>query len=637
MTEQTKKYKVVFMPDGIETSVAEGTNLLDAAIAAGVHINAGCGGAGTCGTCRVLIKTGLVDSPQTTRISNVDYQNGLRQACKNRIMSDIVVEIPASSRLETAVLKNEMQNSHNGDLLCSEWRFTPPIEKRLLGIPPPSLQDNTNDLARLLRYMDNSQTHPEIEVDLGVAKKLAATARQDNWRVTATLLKFDEHTRIINIESGDKRTTNYALVFDIGTTAVRGQLLDLSQGQTIAQATEYNKQISFGTDVIARITQCSRPEGLEKLQKAVVDTLNTLIEQMLASSKVARSGINHIVVTANTAMVHLLLALDPQYLRTSPYVPTLSSTPLVKAHTLGIEVEEYVRLYCVPSVASYVGGDIVSGIVGSGIHQRQPLTLYIDIGTNGEIVFGNSEWLMTAAASAGPTFEGGGIQCGMLATNGAIEDFHLENGKAEPVLKVIGGGPPLGICGSGIINLAATLLKNELITQAGRFNMENRHHRLRIGENGAEYVLVYAAQSGDGKDIVFSEIDMLNLIRSKAALYAGYHTLVSSVDKKMTDIEQVVISGTFGNHLNIENAIAIGLLPDLPRHKFSFIGNGALLGARLIAFSNDVRNQSSIVASMMTSLELSENTDFMSSYTAAMFLPHTEAALFPSVKIGNLP
>jgi uncharacterized 2Fe-2S/4Fe-4S cluster protein (DUF4445 family) len=521
-------------------------------------------------------------------------------------------------------------------MLCNGWRFAPPVEKHLLEMQPPTLQDNTNDLSRLLRYLKNDGLKSEIETDSTVLKKLAVTARQDNWCLTATLLKSNGHTHLINLESGDTRAANYALAFDIGTTAVRGQLLDLNRGQIAAQAIDYNKQISYGADIIARIAQCRYSNGTEKLQKAVVDTLNTLINQMLRSSGVIRSDINHIVVAANTVMVHLLLALDPQYLRLSPYVPTISLPPLVKASTLGIEVGSHVRLYCVPSVSSYVGGDIVAGIVGCGIHQRQTLTLYIDIGTNGEIMLGNSEWMVTAAASAGPTFEGGGIKYGMLATNGAIEDFQLENIAAEPVIKVIGDKQPLGICGSGIINLAATLLKNRLITQSGRFDMEKQHTRLRRGENGAEYVLAYAAQSGTGQDITFSEIDMDNLIRSKAALYAGYHTLVSSIDKSMTDVDQVVIAGTFGNHLDIENAITIGLLPDLPRHKFAFIGNGSLLGARLIAFSSDVQHQSNSVASMMTNLELSENISFMSSYTAAMFFPHTDATLFPSVKIGNL-
>ena len=280
-----------------------------------------------------------------------------------------------------------------------------------------------------------------------------------------------------------------------------------------------------------------------------------------------------------------------------------------------------------------MGGDIVAGILGSGIYQRSKVTLYIDIGTNGEIVVGNRDWMVTSAASAGPTFEGGGIKCGMLATTGAIEDFELA-GNGEPVLSVIGGGKPSGICGSGIINMAAVLLQSGLITQAGKYSAEKNNPRIRPGDDGYEYVLATAKQSATGKDIVFTEIDMTNLIRAKAALYAGYQTLIKSVGSRMESIDEVVIAGTFGSRLNMENAITIGLLPDLPREKFIFIGNGSLLGARLISFSTDLLRESRKVAAMMTNLELSDSAEFMTNYTAAMFLPHTDASLFPSVDTG---
>jgi uncharacterized 2Fe-2S/4Fe-4S cluster protein (DUF4445 family) len=264
------------------------------------------------------------------------------------------------------------------------------------------------------------------------------------------------------------------------------------------------------------------------------------------------------------------------------------------------------------------------------------VTLYIDIGTNGEIVVGNHDWMVTSAASAGPTFEGGGIKCGMLATTGAIEDFELNAESRQPRSSVIGGGKPAGICGSGIINMAAVLLKAGLITQAGKYNTEHPSPRVRHGEDGPEYVLAHASESATDKDIVFTEIDMTNLIRAKAALYAGYQTLVKSVGSRMESIDEVVIAGTFGSRLDMENAVTIGLLPDLPREKFIFIGNGSLLGARLISFSTDLLRESRKVAAMMTNLELSENADFMANYTAAMFLPHTDATLFPTVSVGGL-
>ncbi len=634
MTESKVKYKIRFEPDSIEIEVPEGSNLMQAAIEAGVHINASCGGTGTCGTCNVLIKKGKVESKKTEKVSESDFNNGVRQSCQSMVMSELLVEIPIGSRLETSVLIQEkLASSSANQTLATGWTFAPPLEKRFLELSPPTQIDNATDLTRLLRCVGKTCNYSRIEVDFDVTKKLSGVLRQGDWQVTATFLDTDGAHKLINVEPGDTRKINYALAFDIGTTAVRAQMLDLGRGRVIAQAIDYNGQISYGADVISRISQCRKPGGVEKLQKAVVETLNKLTGEMIKKAGADIEDLNHIVVAANTVMVHLLLGLDPQFLRLSPYVPTLANPPLVRANELGIDAAKHAYVYMVPSVASYVGGDIVAGILGSGIYQRPKVTLYIDIGTNGEIVVGNSDWMVTSAASAGPTFEGGGIKCGMLATTGAIEDFWLtQNG--EPVLSVIGGGKPSGICGSGIINMAAILLKTGLVSQAGKFATEKNNPNIRLGEDGYEYLLASAAQSATGKDVTFTEIDMTNLIRAKAALYAGYQTLVKSVGSKMESIDEVIIAGTFGNRLNMENAITIGLLPDLPREKFVFIGNGSLLGARLISFSTDLLRESQRVAAMMTNLELSDSAEFMTNYTAAMFLPHTDSTLFPSVNVG---
>ena len=635
MAECKTKYTVRFEPDNTEIVVPEGANLMQAAISAGVHINASCGGAGTCGTCNVLVKQGRVDSRKGNKVSEIEFSNGVRQSCQSIVMSDLVVEVPAGSRLETSVLAQEkLSSSASGRALAAGWNFAPPLEKHFLELTPPSTGDNASDLTRLLRCIDRDCRYPGVEVDFSVTKKLAEVVRAGGWKVTATFLDDNGRRKLINVEPGDTRRNNYSLVFDIGTTAVRGQILDLARGRVTAQSIDYNGQISYGADVISRIAQCRKPGGLQNLQKAVVETLNKLTSKMAVSARVDIKDLNHVVVAANTVMVHLLLGLDPGFLRLSPYVPTVANPPSVKAGELGIDAADHAYVYTVPSVASYVGGDIVAGILGSGIYQRQALTLYIDIGTNGEIVVGNRDWMVTSAASAGPTFEGGGIRCGMLATTGAIEDFELgESG--EPFLTVIGGGKPSGICGSGIINMAAVLLKKGLITPAGKYATEKNDPRIRAGEDGYEYVLSSSVQSATGRDIVFTEIDMTNLIRAKAALYAGYQTLVRSVGSRMESIDQVVIAGTFGSRLNMENAITIGLLPDLPREKFIFIGNGSLLGARLISFSTGLLHESAKIAAMMTNLELSDSAEFMSNYTAAMFLPHTDAALFPSANGGK--
>jgi uncharacterized 2Fe-2S/4Fe-4S cluster protein (DUF4445 family) len=638
MTESwpEKEYTVHFEPDNVDIIVEKGANLMEAAIAAGVHINASCGGAGVCGTCKVLIQKGEVESTRTDKVSDKEYETGIRQSCQSRVISDLAVEIPIESRLEKAVLGQEKKEiaAQMPLSLASGWQFNPPIKKFYLELSPPTLKDNTSDLSRLLRGLRQQYSLDSIPVDFYVARKLAQTLRDGNWRVTATILLDNGYGfRLINIEAGDTRARHYSLAFDVGTTAVRGQLLDLNRGRVLAQTVDYNRQISYGEDVISRIAWAQKTGGLKKLQRAIIATINGLIKELVEEAGIEVKEIAHIVVSANTVMIHLLLGLDPRYLRLSPYVPTANTAPLVKASSLGIELEEPVHIYTLPSVASYVGGDIVAGILGSGIYQRKTVTLYIDIGTNGEIVIGNSDWMVTASCSAGPTFEGGGIKHGMIATSGAIEGFDISPSDFEPVISTIGGVKPKGICGSGLINTAAALLKTGVITQNGRFNAELPTKRLREGDDGYEYVLARAPETQIGKDIVFTEVDIANLIRSKAAMYAGCQTLAKSVGAKCPSIEQVIIAGTFGCNINIENAITIGLLPDLPRDRFIFIGNGSLLGARLSSFSNDLLRDGQRIASMMTNVELSESVDFMNNYVAALFLPHTNADEFPSVKI----
>ena len=640
-----KNIRIHFEPDNVDTVVEEGANLLQAAIDAGVHISASCGGTGVCGTCKVLIKEGEVESTRTRMLSNEEYEQGLRQACQSRALTDLTVYIPIESRLERAVLSREGKGM--GEALATGWRFNPPLSKFFFKLPPPTLEDNASDLSRVLRSLKKKYKLGNMTVDFDVVKKLPKILRGSDWEVTVTTLVTAikpraavdrRRPRVINVEPGDTRKQHYSLAFDIGTTTICGELLDLSRGKVIAQSMDYNQQISYGQDVITRIAYCQKRGGLQKLQQVAVGTINGIIEQLLTQSRVDRGDIGHLVVAGNTTMVQILLGLDPQYIRLAPYTPAAKFIPPVKATSLGITVGEHVYLFTFPLVASYVGGDISSGIVGSGVDQRKKLTFYIDIGTNGEIVIGNSDWLITAACSAGPAFEGGGVKHGMVATNGAIEDFDINPSNLEPAVGTIGGEKPKGICGSGLINTIAGLFEAGIIARNGKFNTNLPTERIRKGSDGCEYVLAWAPETQTGRDIVITEADIDNLIRAKAAMYAGCHTLAKSAGVTCSDFEQVIIAGAFGSHINIEKSITIGLFPDIPRDRFTFIGNGSLLGARLASFSTDILDDARKVARMMTNFELSENTDFTNNYIAALFLPHTDADEFPSAKerLGKL-
>jgi len=627
------RLKILFKPENIVAPAERDESLLESAINAGVHINASCGGQGVCGTCKVLVAKGDVDSRQTSWVSDDEYKRGIRQACKSTITGDLTVVIPEESRLESGVLKRELNEEGEGNkVIANGWDFNPPVKKIYLDIKPPQSKDNASDLDRLMMHLKKQKGIDNVSTEFSVVKKLAEVLREGKWKVTATLLKDESLLRLINIEPNDTRNRLYCLVFDIGTTGVRGQLLDLNRGKVVESGIEYNRQISYGDDVISRINCCRNPGGLDSLQKAVVATLNKISGKMLKKAKVETRDIAHIIVAGNTTMTQLLLGLDPKYIRLSPYIPTASSLPLVQADSLGLKANGHTYVYLTPSVASYVGGDIVAGVLGTGIYKQKKMTLYLDIGTNGEIVIGNSEWMVTASCSAGPAFEGGGIKHGILATTGAIEDFEIDQVTLEPKLKTIGNGKPKGICGAGLINIVASLFTAGIIDGKGKFRSTTGNKNIRKSVDGYEYVLCKAEKTGTGSDIVINEVDIENLIRAKGAMHAGCQTLVKSVGFTCRDIEQVIVAGTFGSNISIEKAITIGLLPDLERSRFIFIGNGSLLGARLMAYSSELVAKGKEIAGMMTNIELSDNADFMGNYIAALFLPHTSIDTFPSVK-----
>jgi uncharacterized 2Fe-2S/4Fe-4S cluster protein (DUF4445 family) len=635
--ELKKKVKIHFNPDNVDIVVEQGENLLQAAIAAGVRIYASCGGAGTCGTCKVLIEKGKVETTRTDKLSAEEYKKGIRQACQSRVITDLTVYVPVESRLEKAVLSREQKRV--SEVLATGWRFRPPLNKCYVELPAPTLEDNASDLSRLLRGLRQRYHLSNLSVDFEVVKKLAKVLRDGDWKVTVTTLVTAvkpragdrRRPRVINIEPGDTRERHYSLAFDIGTTTVCGQLLDLNRGTVIAESIAYNGQISYGEDVITRIAYCQKPGGLKKLQQVVVATMNEIIGELLTQSQVDIEHIGHLMVAGNTTMTQILLGLEPKYLRLAPYTPVANFFPPVEASSLGINVGKQAYLFTFPAVASYVGGDIVSGVVGAGVHQRKTMTFFMDIGTNGEIVIGNSDWMATASCSAGPAFEGGGIKHGIVASEGAIEECNINPSNLEPEIGTIGGIKAKGICGSGLINIVAGLLEVGVIGQNGKFNRDLPTKRVRQGSDGYEYVLAWAPETQISKDIVITEVDIDNLMRAKAAMYAGCQTLSKSVGLGGCDYEQVIIAGAFGSHLNIERSITIGLLPDLPVDRFVFIGNGSLLGARLTSFSTDLLDDARRVAQMMTNFELSENVDFMNNYVAALFLPHTDVSAFPTV------
>ncbi|MBN1191143.1 MAG: DUF4445 domain-containing protein [Dehalococcoidales bacterium] len=631
------KFNVHFLPDDIVVTVNQGTDLLSAALQAGVHINASCAGAGTCHTCKIRVSRGTVESKQEEKLSSKEYDQGMRLACQSLVLSDLIVVIPPESRLDKAVQADERQKSSG--VAAAGWRYNPPLNKYYLELPPATVRDNANDLFRLMWGMQQSYDLNDLTVNIDIIRKLPFVLRENNWKITVTttiissrpFTKAKITPRIVNLEPGDTRSRLYAAVVDIGTTSICAQLVDINRGKVTAGAVTLNKQVAFGEDISSRIVFSQKKGGLKKLQDAVIESINTALDELLDSSGVNREDISHITVAGNPVMEHLLLGLDPKFICLSPYTPIANFLPAMKATSLGLNVGEHVYVFTFPAISGYVGGDVISGVIACGMHQTKKQTLYFDIGSNAKVVAGNSEWMVAASCFAGPVLEGRGIVNGMLPVKGAIRRCSLDPKTLEPRIEVIEGEKPAGICGAGLISAVAAFLEHGVIDQQGKFSSSSSSPGIRRGQKGLEYVLVPKEDSASGKDIVITEPDIDLLIRAKAAVYAAFQTLSHGLDNSSLNFEQIILACNCGDNFDIEGAVTIGLLPDLPGNRFVFVGNASLTGGRLVNFSNDMLIASRKVAQTMTNIELNDNSDFNNNYVPALRLPHTDEKAFPSV------
>jgi uncharacterized 2Fe-2S/4Fe-4S cluster protein (DUF4445 family) len=554
------------------------------------------------------------------------------------VAKDMVVNIPVESELlakgrsqiKTLTSGMDSWNAQLGDL-----EPDPALIKLYLELPEPSLTDSVSDLSRLVRLVRRELGIHDVDARLELVKAIPRILRESEWRVTATLAQVGERVRLIKVESGDTTARHYALAVDIGTTTCAAQLIDIGRREIVAQASEYNRQIDYGEDVISRMVYAKKGRGREILKNKVIQTIDRLTADLIEQSGVPAGDISFAVMAGNTIMVHLALGISTEAIRETPYTPVFRFAPEVSAGQLGFKELPDVPLVFYPCVASYLGGDITSGVVAAGLTEREELSLFIDIGTNGEIALGNNEWTLGCSCSAGPAFEGAGVKDGVRSIDGAIERVVIEKGTYETVFTTIGGHLPLGICGSGLIDLLAELFQSGLVDKRGKFNRELDIDRVRQGDHGWEFVIAWARVSGVGRDIVLTEVDIDNLMRAKAAVYAGIMTLVESVGVELADLDEILIAGSFGNYIKIQEAVTIGLLPDLPVDRFRFIGNGSLLGAAKAAIDRKALDKAAAVARSMSYLELSADTGFMDKYVSALFLPHTDRHLFPSVHGGE--
>ncbi|BCS96040.1 ferredoxin [Desulfoluna limicola] len=637
-----EKFTVQFIPYDTSIEVSAGESLIEAAMDAGVHINASCGGGGVCGKCRVVVEKGESVCEQADKLTQEEYDGGWRLACKTEVRDNLTVRIPMeSSALKGGELPPVMPRTTarirkmDFEALKEEGLFIPPMEKVYVELPPPDASDHSADVTRLFQHLKNVKGEEGLDIDFSVIRKMPKVLRDGDFKATVTLerpVKDGNKSRIINIQSGDRTDFNYAIALDIGTTTIYGQLFDLKDASVLGQYGKVNGQVSYGEDVISRIIYAEKEGGLERLRQVVVESINDVVGRLLSRSGVDMEEVSTVAIAGNTTMTQLLLGVDPRNIRRAPYVPAANVYPPLSARSLGIYLAEHTTALIYPLISSYVGGDIVAGVMGSGLYRSEKLTLFIDIGTNAEIVVGNKEWLACTACSAGPAFEGGGIKFGMRAAPGAIEDFSIDPVTWEPMLRTVGGVRPRGICGSGLITAVAVLFENKLVDSRGKFNTDLHTPRLRESEGIVEYVLVWADDTDIGRDITLTEPDIDNLIRAKGAVYSGCETLLNEVGLSIGEIEQIILAGGFGSYIDLDRAFTIGFLPEIATDKVVFIGNGSLMGAKMSALTNTLRQDVVQVVRMMTNFELSETPSYMDHYIAALFLPHTDLNLFPRLK-----
>ena len=638
-------YQVIFTFENgaapVTATAAPGETLLETARAANVAIDAPCSGNGSCGKCRVKLLEGTVEGLQTSHITDEDYAAGWRLSCASKVSSDVTVMVPDiasayQSRMKTADLSTGEEvvifTRLEEDLKAAGVDFSNDFMETEVTMEEPTLEDTMPDTERLTMALEGALGCDKVCLSYPTVHKLARVLRQSGFHVAVAGTLKDGVFHAMDVRNANEPQPMCGLAIDIGTTTVSAVITDLKTGRLLAKGSGGNGQIRYGADVINRIVEQGRKGGVERLQKAIVEeTLQPLTRALCASAKVDADRILRCCVASNTTMNHLLLGVDADPVRMEPYIPTFFHWDGLKAGDIRFVANPDAKVVLAPNIGSYVGGDITAGTLTSRIWDKDEFSLFIDLGTNGEIVFGNRDFMMSCACSAGPAFEGGDISCGMRATDGAVEAVTIDRETLEPTLSIVGkeGQKPVGICGSGIIDVIAELYRTSAISAKGHFVRENR--RILRDEHGmGRYVLAFSNESDTGREIAITEVDIECFIRAKGAIFSAIHIMLSSLDMDVSVLEHIYVAGGIGSGINMENAVRIGMFPDVDRALFQYIGNSSLAGAYALALSNAAEEKVHELASNMTYLELSTEPKYMEEFVAACFLPHTNKELFPS-------
>jgi len=619
---------VTFLPSYRKIEVARGTTILDAAQRAGMNINVVCGGQGKCGKCIVYVQSGRTEFDRqkySQFFTEEELARGACLACETTIQGDLQVVIPESTLIQEQKILIEGRDT--------EIEFRPAVKKYYVDLQPPTLTDPSPDLTRLLWGIQKSggPVAEKIYVPLEVMREIPALLRHSDWKVSGTIALVPGGYRLIDLQENDTSKRIYGAAVDLGSTTVVAYLWDLVTGKVVGVASNYNKQISCGEDILARVN-FARKNGLSKLQSLATESINAALTAASNTARIDREDIYEVVVAGNTVMTHMLLGIDPAYIIAEPYVPVVQRALSVAAARIGINANRNCGLFVFPAVSDFIGGDIIADILACGMGERMEISLLIDIGTNFEVVLGNNEWMFSCAGAAGPALEGGEVLFGMRANPGAIEKVTIDPVTLDPTWATINNIKPRGITGSGLIDILAELISACVIDRTGRINTGIDHPRVRKGAHFPEFVVAWARETDIGKDIVITENDIKNLIMSKASIHAACVTLMKEAGVTRHDIATIYFAGAFGNYLDKKNATIIGMIPETDFKRIKNIGNGAVTGANIALINRRERKVLDAIAGKIAYIELNAEPSFMDDYTSSTFLPHTDLSLFPMVQ-----
>ncbi len=622
----TKKIEIAFQPHGKRGKFIPGVNVMDAAKAIGVDISSLCGGLGKCGKCRVKVLGDSVciselEESEKKNLSKEEIKNGTRLSCMTYLCSPAIIQVPATSRIGSQRLQTQG--------LEIQVDLDPQVKKYWIKMNPPTIYDSISDEDRILFALNKKQVSPILEIDLEVYRLIPQILRNSHWSVTAVVWK----DQIIALESGDTTNRSFGLAVDIGTTKLAGYLIDLNDGSIISIAARMNPQIQFGEDVMSRVSHIliNGDNTIWDLQNAVVSGVNEIILECCEKADVSHEEIYEVNFVGNTVMQLLLLGISPRHVVSAPYTPALRRGVDVKASTLGIAVNPNANAHHLPIIGGFVGADNVAMLLASGIFESDETMMTIDIGTNTEIDLGNKKLVMADSCASGPAFEGMHIKFGMRATSGSIEKISINPETLDVFYKTIGDLPPIGICGSGIVDAPAELLKAGIILSMGNFVTEivDRTKRLRKGSDGWEFVIAWKNETAIDKDIVVTLRDIREIQKAKAAIHTGADLLMRKMDVEEADISRLVIAGAFGNYIDPENARIIGMYPEIPLDRIEFAGNLAGTGARMTLINKEIRKKAENIYTKVKYHELAADKNFQKEYLDSLKFPHSDLTKYP--------